>query len=142
MKKLTLSLCLAAALAACSTAQQQTAQQQLAKAQQLMVEGCTIVQPTLISVQTMDPAMAPFVLANGAFCAAQNTINVASIQGMVSTSIPAAINLVSSSTLIPPAQKPAIVGGLTAFQIALSGAMIVIEQNMPAPAPASAPVAK
>ena len=136
MRKLLAVLCIAA-LAACSTGQQQTAQQQLAKAQQLIVEGCTIVQPTLVSVQTMDPAIAPFVLANGAFCAAQSAINVASIQAMVSTSIPAAINLVSSRTLIPAPQKPAVIGGLTAFQIALSGAMIVIEQNMPAPTPAT-----
>lgn len=132
-----------ALLAACSTAQQQNAQQQLVKAQQLIVQGCTIVQPTLVSVQTMDPAIAPFVLANGAFCAAQNAINVASIQTMVSTSIPAAIALVNSSTLIPSAQKTPVIGGLTAFQIALSGAMIVIEQNMPAPAvPASGVILK
>jgi hypothetical protein len=141
MKKVLLVIAAVAALAGCSTAQQQTAQQQLAKAQQLIVEGCTIVQPTLASVQLMDPAIAPFVVANGAFCAAQNTINVASIQTMVSTSIPAAINLISTSTLIPADQKPAVIGGMTAFQIALSGAMIVIEQNMPAtPAtPASSP---
>ena len=143
--KRTLMVGLFLLLAACTTAQQQTAQQNLAKAQQLIVQGCSIVQPTLVSVQTMDPAIAPFVLANGAFCAAQNAIDVKSIQTMVQTSIPAAIGLVQNSTLIPAEQKPVVVGGMTAFQIALSAAMVVIEQNTPAPAatapaPASTPV--
>ena len=142
MRKFLMVAGLLLAVAACTTAQQQTAQQNIAKAQQIIVEGCSIVQPTLASVQVLDPAIAPFVVANGAFCAAQATINVASIQTMVGTSIPAAIALVNSSTLIPANNKPGVIGGLTAFQIALSSALIVMQQNAPATVttPASAPI--
>lgn len=135
MKKIL--LCVALLLGACSTAQQQTAQQDATKVQQIVSNGCLIVQPTLTSVQVIDPALAPFVVANGAFCAAVTAVNVTSIQQMVNTSIPQAISLVQSSTLIPTAQKPTVIGALTAFQVALSSAMIVLNQAAPA-VPASA----
>jgi len=139
MKRIILSA-VALVLGACSTAQQQTAQQDAAKAQQIVANGCLIVQPTLQSVQVIDPALAPFVVANGAFCAAVSAVNVSSINTMVGTSIPQAEALVNSSTLIPAAQKPIIIGALTAFQVALSSAMIVFNQaQSTAPAvPASA----
>lgn len=136
MKKL--FLCFALLLGACSTAQQQTAQADAAKAQQVIANGCLIVQPTLMSVQTLDPALAPFAVANGAFCAAVSAVNVASIQTMVQTSIPQAMQLVQSSTLVPGEQKPIIVGALTAFQVALSSAMIVLNQAPAVATPASA----
>lgn len=136
MKKIL--LCVALLLGACTTAQQQTAQADAAKAQQVIANGCLIVQPTLTSIQVIDPALAPFVVANGAFCAAVTAVNVTSIQQMVNTSIPQAISLVQSSTLIPAAQKPVIVGALTAFQVALSSAMIVLNQAPAVATPASA----
>lgn len=136
MKKL--FLCFTLLLGACSTAQQQTAQQDAAKAQQIVANGCLIVQPTLTSVQLIDPAIAPFVVANGAFCAAVSAVNVASLSAMVNTSIPQAESLVQSSTLIPAAQKPTIIGALTAFQVALSSAMIVFNQVQPAVAASAA----
>ena len=102
------------ALAGCSTAQQQTAQQNAAKVQQIVADGCLILQPTLNIVQGFDPVIVPFVVANGAFCAAVSTVNVASIQTMVGTSIPQAIQLVQNSALIPADKKPVIVGAMTA----------------------------
>lgn len=130
-----------AALAGCSAAQQANVAANAQKVQVIITDGCSIVQPTLVSVQTMDPAIAPFVLANGAFCAAAANVNVSSLQQMVNTSIPAAMQLVTNSTLIPANQKPLVVGGLTAFQVALSSAMILL-QTVPvatptAPVPAS-----
>ena len=119
------------ALAACSSAQQITAQQAMARLQTDVSNGCLIVQPTLVSVQTLDPDLAPFVVANGAFCAANSTINVTSIQAMVNTSIPAAEALVNSSPLIPTDKKPVVVGALTAFQIALSTALVIYSQSAP-----------
>jgi len=140
MKRI-LILGLALALGACSTAQQQTAQQDAAKAQQIIANGCLIVQPTLESVQVIDPALTPFVVANGAFCDAVSNVNVTSLSTMVGTSIPQAEKLVQSSALIPADQKPIIIGSLTAFQVALSSALVVFNQapvTPVAPAPASA----
>lgn len=136
MKKLFSLLALFAGLCflgACSTAQQVSATQAAAKAQKILADGCLIVQPTLMSVQAIDPAIAPFVVANGAFCAGVGTVSVASIQSMVSTAIPAAEQLITSSTLIPEGNKPVIIGALTAFQVALSSAMLVLDQTAPAP---------
>ena len=129
MKKLFIGL--AVLLGACTTAQQQTAQQDAAKAKQIISNGCLIVQPTLTSVQVLDPALAPFVVANGAFCAAVNAVNVTSISTMVGTSIPQAEALVNASVLIPADKKPLIIGALTAFQVALSSAMVVLNQQAP-----------
>jgi hypothetical protein len=123
-------------LGACSTTQIQTASQDAAKAQQIISEGCSVVQPTLTTVQALDPAIAPFVVANGAFCAAASSVNVASIQTMIGTSVPAAVELVQNSTFIPADQKPTIIGALGAFQTALSSALIFLQPAMPA-APAS-----
>ena len=135
MKKL--FLCFALLLGACSTAQQQTAQQDAAKVQQIIANGCMIVQPTLASVQLIDPALAPFVVANGAFCAAANAVNVTSISTMVGTSIPQAEALVNASVLIPADKKPIIIGAMTAFQVALSSALVVLNQAPIATLPAS-----
>lgn len=116
-------------LAACSTAQQQNAQQVLAKLQMDVSNGCLIVQPTLASLQLIDPAVAAVATANGIFCAANSAVNVASITTIVNTGIPATEAAVQASTLIPANQKPIIVGALTAFQIALSTALVVFNQS-------------
>lgn len=146
MKKLFFALpllALAFFLGACSTAQQQTAQQAAAKAQALLTQGCSVVQPTLASVQLIDPAVAPFVVANVAFCAAVATVNVTSIQAMINTSIPQAEQLIQNSSLIPADQKPIVIGALTAFQVLLGQIMLVLQNAQPADttAPASAAVA-
>ena len=140
MKRLLVCVAAFLALGACTTAQQQTAQADAAKVQQIIANGCLIVQPTLTSVQVLDPALAPFVVANGAFCAAVSAVNVASLSTMIGTGIPQAEALVNASVLIPADQKPIIIGALTAFQVALSSAMIVFNQAQPAAtaAPASA----
>jgi hypothetical protein len=135
------------ALGACSTAQQQNAQQVLAKLQTDVVGACTVFQATEPSVQIFiatDPTANAVVTGVNLACTASSTINVTSISALVSTSIPAAIVAVNASTVIPAAQKPAIIGALTALNVALSTALVVYNQNAPAvvpTSPASAPVA-
>jgi hypothetical protein len=144
---LTAGLVASIVLGACSTAQQQNAQQVLAKLQMDVTGACTVFQATEPSVQIFiaaDQTVNAVVTGVNLFCTANSTINVASANTLVSTSIPAAITAVNASTVIPAAQKPVIIGALTALNIALSTALVVYNQNAPAvvpTAPASAPVA-
>ena len=147
------TLCLAAALVAsialgaCSTAQQQNAQQVMAKLQTDVVGACTVFQATEPSVQIFiaaDATANAVVTGVNLACTASSAINVTSISTLVSTGIPAAINAVNASTVIPANQKPVIIASLTALNVALSTALVVYNQNAPAvvpTSPASAPVA-
>lgn len=127
--------------AGCSTAQQATAQQIAAKLQVDVAGACTVFQATEPGVQIFiaaDPTVNQVVTGVNLVCVANSSINVASISALVSTSIPAAITAVNNSTVIPAAQKPAIVGALTALNIALSTALVVYNQSQPAAVPTTA----
>jgi hypothetical protein len=132
-----------ALLSGCSTAQQESATAAVAKLQTDVANGCLVVQPTLASIAVIDPAVGAIATANSVFCAANAAINASSITTIVNTSIPATETAVNASTLIPAAQKPVIIGALTAFQVALSTALVVYNQAQPAATAtaASAPVA-
>lgn len=143
MIRLFLSLVLALALGACSTAAQQTAQGDLAKLQQIVVNGCMVVQPTLQAVAAVDPAVMAAATANGLACAAASSITPTSVQTIISTGIPAIEQAVNASTLIPANQKPLVSAALGIFQLTLTNALTVFGQA-PATtptAPASAPAA-
>ena len=133
-------------LAACSTTQQQTAQGDLAKLQQMVVNGCMVVQPTLMAVAAIDPVVLAASTANGLACAAASSITVTSVQTILSTGIPAIETAVNASMQIPAQQKPIVMAALGIFQLTLTNALQVFgapAATAPAPAPvtpASAPV--
>lgn len=143
---LTAGLVATIVLGACSSAQQQTAQQVAAKLQADVTGACTVFTATEPGLQVFlaaDPTVNTVVTGVNLFCAANASINVASLNTLVSTSIPAAIAAVNASTVIPAAQKPVIVGVLTALNLALSTALVVYDQTQPVAVPtaASAPSA-
>jgi hypothetical protein len=125
------------ALGACSTAQQATASADLAKLQTTVVNGCMVVQPTLMAVAAVDPTVAAAATANGLFCATAGAITVTSIQTLVSSGIPAIEKAVADSTLVPANQKPLVVAALGLFQMTVSNALAVYG-NASAATPASA----
>ncbi|AOZ06681.1 hypothetical protein [Cupriavidus malaysiensis] len=148
MKKLML-LCAAGIVALVSLAGCAGAPQAATTFQAQVVKACAVVQPTLQSVQAMtvdDPAkqviLAQLVKDNGAVCAAGASVDASSVQSLVNTSVPAAIQVVG---LLPldPAARSGVQIGLMAFQVALAAALA--QYGAPAPsstlAPASAPAA-
>jgi hypothetical protein len=141
MKKLIAALAagiVALALGACSTTQQADASAKLAQLQQVVANGCMVVQPSLIAAAAIDPTISVAATANGLFCATAGAINVASTQTLVSTGIPAIEKAVTDSALIPAEQKPLIVAALGVFQLTVANALMVYD-NAQAAAPASAP---
>jgi len=143
MKKLIAALAagiVALALGACSTTQQADASAKLAQLQQVVANGCLVVQPSLVAAAAIDPAISAAATANGLFCATAGAINVASIQSLVSTGIPAIEKAVTDSTLIPAEQKPLIVAALGVFQLTVANALMVYQNAAAASAPASEPV--
>jgi hypothetical protein len=142
MKKLFIAAGLVASMlfAGCSTTQQADASAKLAQLQQVVANGCMIVQPSLIAAAAIDPAISAAATANGLFCATAGAINVASIQTLVSTGIPAIEKAVTDSALIPAEQKPLIVAALGVFQLTVANALMVYQNAAAASAPASAPV--
>lgn len=132
------------ALSACSTTQQATAQQDLAKLQTAVVNGCMVVQPTLMSVAALDPKVAAAATANGLFCTAASSVSATSVQSFLATGAPAIEQAVNASTFIPADEKPIIVAALGVFQMTLTNALAIYQQAQPTasvPAAASAPIA-
>lgn len=133
-----LGLGLAFFLGACSTAQQATATQDAAKVQNLLKQGCAVVQPTLASVALIEPQLAPFQTANTAFCAAAATIDVTTVNNMINTLIPQAEKIITTSTLLDKNQQTLAIGAFAAFQVFLAQLQMVLPQpTAEAPAPAS-----
>jgi hypothetical protein len=146
MKRMLLAAGIAAsiAFAGCTTTQQADVAQKAQMLQQQAAKACSVVQPTLLSMQALttgDAAkqalFAEIVKDNAAVCSGTATIDPASVATLVNSSIPAAIQGVA---LLPvdPATKTAIQIGLIAFQTALSAALA---QYGPVAAPAPAPAA-
>lgn len=131
-------------MAGCSTAQQATASADLMKVQTAIADGCAVVQPTLISVAALDPAVGAAATANGLVCTAASAMTVTSAQSLISTGIPAIEAAVNASTMIPANQKPIIMAALGVFQLTVQNALTVYNNAAAAQAPAaaaSAPVA-
>lgn len=131
---------LAFALAACSTTQQADASAKLAQLQTVIQNGCAVIEPSLIAAAALDPTISVAATANGLFCATAGAVNVASIQTLVSTGIPAIEKAVTDSALVPAEQKPLIVAALGVFQLTVANALMVYQNAAAATAPASAPV--
>ncbi|CAM2142743.1 Lipoprotein [Pararobbsia alpina] len=138
---LALSAALAIGLAACSTTQQQTASQALAKLQTDIVNGCMVVQPTLIAVAAIDPTVQVAATANGLVCTAAASITPTSVQTLLSTGIPAIEQAVTQSTLIPANQKPLVTAALGVFQLTATNALAIYGQAAASTAAASGPAA-
>ena len=127
------------ALFGCSTAQQQTAAGNLAKLQTTVVNGCSVVQPTLQSIAALDPAVAAAATANGLFCSTAGAVTVTSVQTLLATGVPELEKAINASTQIPANQKPIFIAAIGIFSLTLQNAMTVYGQ--PAAVPAAAPVA-
>ncbi|MBB5414132.1 hypothetical protein [Paraburkholderia atlantica] len=145
MKKILAALAagvVALSLGACSTTQQADASAKLAQLQTVVNNGCLVIQPTLVAVAALDPVVATAATANGLFCATAGAINVASVQSLISTGIPAIEQAITASTLVPAEQKPIIIAAIGVFQLTVANAVAVYgNAAATAPAAASAPVA-
>lgn len=145
MKKLlalAAGIALSIAFAGCTTAEQANAQQVLAKLNTDVAGACTVFQaaePGVAVFIAADQTVNAVVTGVNLACVANASINVASVNTLVSTSIPAAINAVNASAVIPANQKPTIIAALTSLNIALSTALVVYNQSQPAAVPTSAP---
>lgn len=117
--------------AGCSTTQQANVQSALAKLQTQVNDGCTTMQPMLMSVAALDPTFAAAATANGLFCQAALTLNAATVQTAIATGIPAINSALTASTLIDADKKPLIAGALGAFQLLLTNALQVYGQAAP-----------
>ncbi|WP_322069986.1 hypothetical protein [Paraburkholderia bannensis] len=120
----------------------------LANLQTVVVSACSVVQPTLESVGTLDASVSAAATANGLFCTTAAAITVTSAQTLLDTGIPAVISAVNASTFIPAAQKPIFVAALSLFELTVKNAISAYNSalaTVAAPAAtlstASAPVA-
>ncbi|PYE21322.1 hypothetical protein C7410_115165 [Paraburkholderia silvatlantica] len=130
--KRTLLIAAFAALAGCSTAQQANITNNAAKLQQIVQNGCMVVQPTLTAVAALDPAVAAAATANGVFCSTTGAITVTSVQTLLSTGVPALEKAIEASPQIPADQKPIFIAAMGIFQLTLQNAMTVYGQAEPA----------
>lgn len=136
MKKILAALAAAAAvlsLAACAgpantpSSTTTTPSTILAKLQTAIVDGCSVVQPTLESVAGLDAAVSAAATANGLFCTAAASISVESAQTLVDTGVPAVVIAVSASAYIPAGQKPIIIAALELFGLTTKNAIAAFD---------------
>lgn len=142
MKKLFAALAagiVALALSACgstgtstatSTTVAATAATILANLQTVVVNGCSVVQPTLESLSSIDASVAAAATANGLFCTTASAITVTSAQTLLDTGIPAVISAVNASTYIAAAQKPIIVAALSLFELTVKNAITAYNNSI------------
>ncbi|QKM56870.1 hypothetical protein B7759_04622 [Burkholderia glumae] len=145
MKKILAALAAAAAvlsLVACagpaSNSTAPTPATTLAKLQTAIVNGCSVVQPTLESVAALDATVSAAASANGLFCTAASSITVTSAQSLVDTGVPAVIAAVNASAYIQAAQKPVIVAAISLFGLTVKNAIAAFNSASAAAAPAAA----
>ncbi|WP_186223607.1 hypothetical protein [Burkholderia gladioli] len=154
MKKILAALAAAAAmlsLAACagagtgttpgSTTTTPSASTLLAKLKTAIVDGCSVVQPTLESVAALDAAVSAAANANGLFCTAASSITITSAQSLVDTGVPAVIAAVNASTYIQAAQKPVIVVAISLFGLTVKNAIAAFNSGSAAVVATSASTA-
>jgi hypothetical protein len=128
MKRLTLfitSLCVAAVMVACATA---PGAAKLTPAQ-IAAQVCPPTQAALTSLQALTglPAVAQTDLTKAkpmvdAVCAAGATVNIANLQTLASTGIPAIVTIVQASPL-PATDKNNVILGIAATQIILDAVL-------------------
>lgn len=122
-----------------------TAAELLSQMHTAVTKACNVAQDTLpsaIAMQSQLPADQQAIVDKvskgvGDFCAAHDTISVASVRDFVKTSIPGVIKIVNVSTL-DPTTKADINVALVVFSAALSSAVSNFAPATTA-APASAP---
>ncbi|WP_321865749.1 hypothetical protein [Paraburkholderia tropica] len=104
----------------------------LANLQTVVVNGCSVAQPTLESLSSIDGTITAAATANGLFCTAASSITVTSAQTLLDTGIPAVIAAVNASTYIADAQKPIIVAALSLFELTVKNAIAAYNNAMTA----------
>lgn len=102
----------------------------LANLQTVVVNGCSVVQPTLQSISGVDASVSAAATANGLFCTAASSITVTSAQTLLDTGIPAVISAVNASTYIAAAQKPIIVAALSLFELTVKNAITAYNNSI------------
>lgn len=125
-----------------------TASELLAQMHTAVTKACNVAQDTLpsaIAMQSQLPADQQDIVEKvnkgvGDFCAAHDTISVASVRDFVKTSIPGVIKIVNASTL-DPTMKADVNVALVVFSAALSSAISNFGQAT-ATSPASTPAAE
>ncbi|MEX3787297.1 hypothetical protein [Paraburkholderia sp. BR14374] len=135
MKKLLLAAGLATPIAfvACTTAQQQPATTIATTFQTRVEQACAVVQPELNSLAALASdgntllapqasALAALATDSTAVCQATTSVDTASVQSLINTSIPAALAIANDLPLDDQARL-AVQAGLIAFQAALSVAL-------------------
>ncbi|WP_070106506.1 hypothetical protein [Burkholderia plantarii] len=113
----------------------------LVKLQSAIVDGCSVVQPTLESVAALDPTVSAAATANGLFCTTASAITVTSAQSLIDTGVPAVIAAVNASTYIPAAQKPIIVAAISLFGLTVKNAIAAFDSASAAAVATSASTA-
>ncbi|VWC89618.1 hypothetical protein BLA17378_04476 [Burkholderia aenigmatica] len=131
MKSLML-LCAAGAamLAGCASVAPADQSQVLANVKTQVVKACAVATPTLVSLEAMSPQMTTSQVADldkasqviGQACSA-TSINIASVQDFVNVAIPAAIRVISASSLSEQDKTTAEIA-LTAASVAVSAALV------------------
>jgi hypothetical protein len=150
MKKMLLlaaGLVASVAFSGCASTGQsnQTPAQLLATIHSQVNIACTSIAPSLTSIKALEPGLTVDQAAvvdqvytyTNAFCAAHETVSVASIQAFANTAIPAGLKLVNGSSLSQD-NKTLIAIGAIALQTALNTAVAQYNASQPAVvAPAS-----
>ncbi|WP_234744908.1 hypothetical protein [Burkholderia sp. WTPI3] len=135
MKKLLLAAGLVTPIAfgACTTAQQQQATTVATTFQTRVQQACAVVQPELNSLAALASngntllasqvsALAALAADSTAVCQATTSVDTASMQSLINTSIPAALTIVNDLQL-DDQTRLTVQAGLIVFQTALSAAL-------------------
>lgn len=133
------------AFAGCASTGTQTPAQTLAAVHQQVSIACAAAGPSLTSIKALEPgltadqaAIVDKVYADAtAFCAAHDSVSVASVSAFANTAIPTALNLVNASSLSQD-DKTLIAIGVIALQAALNTALAQYSAAQPASAPVGA----
>jgi hypothetical protein len=139
MKK-SLLIMAVAALAGCTTAQQQQVAVVATDINTQVAKACAVFQPVATDAEALYQLNPDIDLAlNGlnGLCAANATIDTASVQTLAQTTIPAAVKAIGTTAGISPQLAQEIAGALTLANVALN----LVVQNYTSPTPDSAPAA-
>lgn len=129
--------------AGCVSTTPQTPTQTLTSIHQQVSIACAAAGPSLTSIKALEPgltadqaAIVDKVYADAtAFCAAHDSVSVASVSAFANTAIPTALKLVNASSLSQD-DKTLIAIGVIAMQAALNTALAQYNAAQPASAPA------
>jgi len=128
--------------AGCTSTAPQTPAQTLVAVHQQVSIACAAAGPSLTSIKALEPGLTADQAAivdkvytdATAFCAAHDSVSVASVSAFANTAIPTALKLVNASSLSQD-DKTLIAIGVIAMQAALNTALAQYNAAQPASAP-------